>query len=139
MHLHTKARLCVSSVDPSELEAIPARPALVDSLTHQNIPIGIVKIIEEFAGSFANDASLYQDACQPERTRDNERRRLFLAPLFDVAGIRFVVFAGSSECERVERKDGKDMTLGDVFGYFGIIPTGHRWVQLNGRNGIEVN
>lgn len=46
---------------------------------------------------------------------------------------RIVVVLPSHDCHLVERIDGKCITLGDVFGYFDMAPSGSwKWVHLFG-------
>lgn len=142
MKLHAKSRITTSVVDSNvrDWTLLLFRPELADALPQ--FPRGILQIIEDYAGALAEETHIYQDVCRSDRGCEHlgSNRRLFsLAPLVDVPGVSFLMATWQSFSWTLERKDGKNVTLGDMFDCLGMVPDGSwQWIRMGDEIGVEI-
>lgn len=146
LKLWTRARLNIALVANDCDVAVVAVANVFASLGRETgLCRNVISLIESFVGVYSSSIEEMRDVCSLARPDWRETRAKSMSePLFDNEAISScLVETDDDDCIRktfhITRKDGKPITLNDVWYSFGSSPFGFKWVKFADKTMIQID
>lgn len=103
----------------------------------------VLDIVSSFIGMFSRDETSFEGVCFDEEEFEDDSLAILSGPLFDTPGQSSCVVSNQigdrTVYTRISRKDGRDITLSDVWGFSAKVPVRAKWVELFGHVMVQVD